>query len=38
MLLEALGGPDEFREFQMAHMTSLAMSARPGDEARTWDA
>jgi hypothetical protein len=38
LLLEAVGGPDEFREFQMAHGTSLAITLYPDEEARAWDA
>jgi hypothetical protein len=38
LLLEAVGGPDEFRTFQMAHGTSLAMTFHRREEARTWDA
>jgi hypothetical protein len=38
MLLEAVGGPDAFCGFQIAHGTSLAMTSWPGDEATAWDA
>jgi hypothetical protein len=38
LLLEAVGGPDEFRRFQVAHGTSLAMTLYQGTEARAWDA
>jgi hypothetical protein len=38
LLLEALGGPDEFREFQVAHGISLAMTGYQCGEARAWDA
>jgi hypothetical protein len=38
LLLEAVGGPDEFRNVQLAHGTSLAMTGRPGDESSAWDA
>jgi hypothetical protein len=38
LLLEAVGGPDEFREFQVTHGTSLAMTAVWRDETSAWDA
>jgi hypothetical protein len=38
VLLEAVGGPDEFREFQVSHGTSLAMTAFCGEEGTAWDA
>jgi hypothetical protein len=38
LLLEAVGGPDEVRKFQVAHGTSLVMTGYPDEEARTWDA
>jgi hypothetical protein len=38
LLLEAVGGPDEFRKFQVAHGTSLAMADGLDEEARAWDA
>jgi hypothetical protein len=41
LLLEAAGGPDEFREFHVAHGTSLSLTAfwsGVGEEASTWDA
>jgi hypothetical protein len=38
LLLEAARGPDEFRTFQVAHGTSLAMTPCRGNEADAWDA
>jgi hypothetical protein len=38
LLLKAVGGPDGFREFQVAHGTSLAMTESRHGEARGWDA
>jgi hypothetical protein len=38
LLLEALGGPDELRKFQVAHGTSLAMTPYIGEEDFVWDA
>jgi hypothetical protein len=38
LLLEAVGYPDELREFQVAHGTSLAMTLSVGEEANAWDA
>jgi hypothetical protein len=38
LLLEASGGPHGFREFQVAHGTSLAMTRYRRREAEAWDA
>jgi hypothetical protein len=38
LLLEAVGGPSEFREFQVTHGTSLAMTGEREEEDRAWDA
>jgi hypothetical protein len=38
MLLEAVGGLDEFQTFQVAHGTSLAMTLHRGEEDIAWDA